>query len=121
MRATSLTIATWRAWVRRWSAGLPSARSRIGVSTPASPKTACTSPLGRGAGGVGRLLLAELVRVSEEAGFWTIQTGIFPENLASVRLHQACGFRVVGRRERIGQMDGRWRDTLFLERRSELV
>jgi len=71
--------------------------------------------------GVGRLLLAELVRVSEEAGFWTIQTGIFPENLASVRLHQACGFRVVGRRERIGQMDGRWRDTLFLERRSELV
>jgi phosphinothricin acetyltransferase len=71
--------------------------------------------------GVGRLLLAELVRQSEEAGFWTIQTGIFPENLASVRLHQACGFRVVGRRERIGQMDGRWRDTLFLERRSELV
>jgi ribosomal protein S18 acetylase RimI-like enzyme len=52
--------------------------------------------------GIGRALLDALIRGSEAAGFWTIQTGIFPENLISVRLHQACGFWVVGRRERIG-------------------
>jgi L-amino acid N-acyltransferase YncA len=51
----------------------------------------------------------------------TIETGIFPENTASVALHQRCGSRVAGRRERIGQLAGRWRDTLFLERRSLIV
>lgn len=71
--------------------------------------------------GVGRALLQALVAGAEAAGFWTIQTGIFPENTASVRLHEQCGFRVVGRRERIGRMDGVWRDTLFLERRSPTV
>lgn len=69
--------------------------------------------------GVGRLLLSALIAASEAAGNWTIQTGIFPENKASLALHEACGFRVVGRRERIGQLDGRWRDVIFLERRSE--
>jgi L-amino acid N-acyltransferase YncA len=69
--------------------------------------------------GVGRLLLSALVAASEKAGYWTIQTGIFPENAASVALHQACGFRVVGSRERLGQLDGRWRDVLLLERRSD--
>lgn len=69
--------------------------------------------------GVGRLLLQELVRRTEATGIWTIQTGIFPENTASVRLHEQCGFRIVGRRERIGQLHGVWRDTLFLERRSD--
>jgi L-amino acid N-acyltransferase YncA len=68
--------------------------------------------------GVGRALLAALIASSEAAGIWTVQTGIFPENTASVVLHQRCGFRIVGRRERIGQLDGVWRDTLFLERRS---
>jgi phosphinothricin acetyltransferase len=71
--------------------------------------------------GVGRLLLGALVASAERAGIWTVQTGIFPENQASVRLHQACGFRVVGVRERLGQLDGRWRDVLLLERRSPLV
>lgn len=71
-------------------------------------------------GGVGRLLLESLVRSSEAAGIWTLQTGIFPENTASIRLHQSCGFRVVGHRERLGRLEGRWRDTLFLERRSPL-
>ena len=70
--------------------------------------------------GVGRLLLETLVRGSEEAGIWTLQTGIFPENAASIRVHQSCGFRVVGHRERLGRLEGRWRDTLFLERRSPL-
>jgi len=54
---------------------------------------------------------------ADGAGIWTIQTAIFPENEASLALHERCGFRVVGRRERIAQLDGVWRDTLFLERR----
>lgn len=71
--------------------------------------------------GVGRRLLAALVAASEAAGIWTLQAGIFPENTASVRLHERCGFRVVGRRERIGQLHGVWRDVLLLERRSAVV
>lgn len=71
--------------------------------------------------GVGRLLLAALVASAERAGIWMVQTGIFPENQASVRLHQACGFRIVGVRERLGQLHGRWRDVLLLERRSPLI
>ena len=71
--------------------------------------------------GVGRALLEELIRRSEEAGIWTIQTGIFPENEASLRLHERVGFRVVGVRERLGQRDGVWRDVVFLERRSALL
>lgn len=69
--------------------------------------------------GVGRLLLSALVTASEEAGNWTVQTGIFPENAASLALHESCGFKVVGRRERLGQLDGRWRDVMLLERRSD--
>jgi len=68
--------------------------------------------------GVGNALMAELVRASEAAGIWTLQASVFPENDASVKLHQRHGFRVVGRRERIAQLDGVWRDTLLLERRS---
>jgi L-amino acid N-acyltransferase YncA len=59
-----------------------------------------------------------LVASADEAGIWTIQTSIFPENAASVALHERTGFRVVGRRERIAQLDGAWRDTLLLERRA---
>lgn len=72
-------------------------------------------------GGVGRALLAALVAESEKHGLWTLQAGIFPQNTASVRLHEAAGFRVVGRRERIGQLRGQWQDTLLLERRSPVV
>ena len=71
--------------------------------------------------GVGRRLLTELVERAERAGIWTVQTGIFPENTASLALHQRCGFRVVGVRERIGQLQGRWRDVVMLERRSTLA
>ncbi len=71
--------------------------------------------------GLGRLLLEALVRESEAEGIWTLQAGIFPENVASVALHESCGFRVVGRRERVGRLGGRWRDTLLLERRSRVV
>jgi L-amino acid N-acyltransferase YncA len=71
--------------------------------------------------GIGRALLAAVVASAERGGIWTVQTGIFPENQASVRLHQACGFRVVGVRERLGQLHGRWRDVLLLERRSPAI
>jgi L-amino acid N-acyltransferase YncA len=72
-------------------------------------------------GGVGRRLLEALVAESERAGIWTLQAGIFPENLPSLTVHERCGFRRVGRREKLGQMDGRWRDVLLLERRSRSV
>jgi L-amino acid N-acyltransferase YncA len=71
--------------------------------------------------GVGRRLLEALVESTERAGIWTIQTGIFPENEGSVALHERVGFRVVGRRERLGKLDGDWRDVLLLERRSRVV
>lgn len=74
----------------------------------------------RGAG-VGRLLLEQLVDRSEQAGYWTLSAGVFPENEASLRLHQSCGFRVVGVRERLGQLEGVWRDAVWLERRSAVV
>ncbi|HYA08481.1 MAG TPA: GNAT family N-acetyltransferase [Gaiellaceae bacterium] len=71
--------------------------------------------------GVGRMLLDELIARSEAAGVWTLQAGVFPENEASLALHTACGFRVVGVRERLGELNGVWRDVVMLERRSELV
>jgi phosphinothricin acetyltransferase len=71
--------------------------------------------------GVGRALLSALVDSSEAAGIWTLQTGIFPENVASLAVHEACGFRIIGRRERVGQLHGTWRDTYLLERRSTAV
>jgi phosphinothricin acetyltransferase len=95
--------------------------------TPVSPR-----PVYRGVGavsvyvapgqarrGVGRALLGALIEASERAGFWTLEAGIFPENTASVALHESCGFSFVGVRRRVGQMpDGRWRDVRLYERRS---
>ena len=71
--------------------------------------------------GVGRRLLAALVGSTEAGGIWTIQTGIFPENESSLALHRAAGFRVLGVRERPGQLRGRWRDVVLLERRSTVA
>jgi L-amino acid N-acyltransferase YncA len=71
--------------------------------------------------GIGRALLRTLIESTEAAGIWTIQSGIFPENSASAALHAGCGFREVGRRERIGTLRGRWRDVLLLERRSPKI
>ena len=72
--------------------------------------------------GVGRILLSALVEASERAGLWTLRAGIFPENEASIALHERCGFRLLGTHERIGQMpDGRWRDVVLYERRSQVV
>lgn len=70
---------------------------------------------------IGRRLLAHIIDESEKAGFWMLQSGIFPENKASLRIHEKTGFRLVGRRERIGKMDGIWRDIVLLERRSKIT
>jgi L-amino acid N-acyltransferase YncA len=71
--------------------------------------------------GLGRALLRGLIDESERSGIWTLLAGVFPENRASVTLHLGCGFRAVGMYERIGRLDGNWRDVLLLERRSEVI
>jgi L-amino acid N-acyltransferase YncA len=71
--------------------------------------------------GIGRALLERLIADTEQAGIWTIQTGVFPENEPSLALHRKCGFRVVGTQERLGRLDGMWRDVVVLERRSEVI
>ncbi len=71
--------------------------------------------------GIGALLLKALIEQSEREGIWTLQSGIFPENRASLELCRRFGFRVVGTRERVGYMSGRWRDVVLLERRSEVA
>jgi L-amino acid N-acyltransferase YncA len=71
--------------------------------------------------GIGLALLSALVEASERANIWTLQAGIFPENAASLELFRKAGFRVLGTRERLGQMDGRWRDVVLMERRSQVA
>jgi phosphinothricin acetyltransferase len=71
--------------------------------------------------GIGDRLLKALIAESETNGLWTLQAGIFPENERSIQLHLRNGFRIIGSRERIGKMDGVWRDTVLLERRSDQV
>lgn len=71
--------------------------------------------------GIGNLLLGQLIKTSEAEGFWTLESKIFVENEASIQLHKKNGFKVVGIREKIAKRDGIWRDTLLLERRSQLI
>jgi phosphinothricin acetyltransferase len=101
-----------------WAALTPVSRRRVYVGV--AEVSVYVSAASRGLG-IGRKLLEALIVESEQNGIWTLQAGIFPENAASLKLHHACGFREVGRRERIGKMDGRWRDTILLERRSDQV
>lgn len=71
--------------------------------------------------GIGRRLLTTLIASTEAAGIWTIQSGVFPDNNASLQLHRSVGFRVVGIRQRLGQHHGRWRDVVLIERRSPAI
>ena len=71
--------------------------------------------------GVGGGLLRALIEAAERAGIWTLQASIFPENEASIALHERCGFRVVGTRERLGKLGETWRDIVLMERRSAVV
>jgi L-amino acid N-acyltransferase YncA len=71
--------------------------------------------------GIGELLLKRLIQESEKDGLWTLQSGIFVENIGSIRLHEKCGFRKVGFREKIGQKEGVWKDNIIMERRSTII
>ena len=71
--------------------------------------------------GVGSALLNHLIEQSEKAGYWTLQAGIFEENTQSIRLHEKCGFSIVGKREKLGQLHGEWKDIILMERRSSTV
>jgi len=129
---------TWEEWSSRRERRYPAVLARSpraevlgwAALSPTSPR-----PVYRGVGavsiyvdpqlagqGVGRLLLGALIEASERAGFWTLEAGIFPENEASIALHESLGFELVGVRRRVGQMpDGRWRDVRLYERRSPTV
>lgn len=71
--------------------------------------------------GIGKTLLTALAGAAEDAGFWMLQSAIFPENTASIAIHLACGFRIMGRRQRVAMLNGVWRDTVVVERRSRIV
>ena len=71
--------------------------------------------------GIGKQLLNQLIEESEKQNIWTLQSGIFPENKASISLHLSAGFRIIGNREKIGMMDGKWRDLILLEKRSHSI
>ncbi|NJB71779.1 phosphinothricin acetyltransferase [Saonia flava] len=70
---------------------------------------------------IGKLLMERLIEESENQGFWTLQSGIFPENTASIKLHEKMGFRYIGKRERVGKLAGSWKDNLLFEKRSEKI
>ena len=101
-----------------WAALSPTSRRECYAGVDEHSVYVAAGSRGRG---VGRALMEALVAGAESAGLWTIQTSVFPENAASLALHARLGFRVVGRRERIARLDGAWRDTLLLERRSTRV
>jgi phosphinothricin acetyltransferase len=71
--------------------------------------------------GVGRYLLNSLIKISEDEGIWTLQSGIMPQNLASVMLHEKCGFRRIGYREKVAKLGGVWTDNVLFEKRSKVV
>jgi L-amino acid N-acyltransferase YncA len=95
-----------------WAALAPTSARRCYVGVVENSVYVAEHGRGRGIGGA---LLEKLIADARRAGIWTIQTSIFPENRASLALHERCGFRVVGMRERIAKRDGIWRDTVFLE------
>ena len=101
-----------------WCALSPVSRREVYAGVVEESVYVAAAARGRG---VGKALLQAMVAESEHAGVWTMQAGIFPENAASIALHESCGFRVVGLRERIGQHFGQWRDVLLMERRSKLA
>ena len=126
---------TWEAWdaahlqvgrlvaregdqVLGWAALAPTSRRKCYAGVAEVSIYVAAAARGRG---VGKALLLKVIEISEANGFWTLQGGTFPENTASLRLQEACGFRTVGRRERVGKLNGVWRDTIITERRSRAV
>jgi phosphinothricin acetyltransferase len=111
-------IARQAGVIAGWAALSPISQRRVYAGVAEVSVYVAASSRGSG---VGHQLLEALITESERNGIWTLQAGIFPENTASLALHRACGFREVGRRERIAKLDGVWRDTILLERRSAKV
>jgi L-amino acid N-acyltransferase YncA len=128
-------VPSWEEWDRRhlmfarlvarragivsgWAALSPVSGRRVYAGV--AEVSVYVSELARGRG-LGKMLLRSLIDASEQNGVWTLQAGIFPENESSIVLHKMCGFREVGRRERIGMLGGVWRDTVLLERRSAVA
>ena len=111
-------VATENGEVVGWAALMPTSSRACYSGVVEHSVYIAKSARGRG---IGKALMQALIASAEAAGLWTIQTSVFPENEASVALHEAVGFRVVGRRERIARLDGAWRDTILLERRSPSV
>jgi L-amino acid N-acyltransferase YncA len=114
----SRLVARLGAEVVGWAALSPTSKRAVYAGVAEVSVYVAAAHRGRG---VGRALLTALIAESERHGVWTLQAGMFPENVGSLRLHEACGFRVVGRRERIGRHHGAWRDTVLTERRSRVV
>ena len=71
--------------------------------------------------GLGKILLKHLIAASEQEGIWTLQSGVFPTNFGSIKVHEAVGFRLIGKRERIGKLNGQWIDNVLFERRSSVI
>jgi L-amino acid N-acyltransferase YncA len=107
-------VAELEGEVAGWAALAPASSRRCYAGVAENSVYVADHARGRG---VGRTLLQALIGRARRSGIWTIQTAIFPENRASLALHERCGFRVVGTRERIGKRDGIWRDTVFMELR----
>jgi L-amino acid N-acyltransferase YncA len=129
------SIPTWETWneahlpqcrliarlhgdIVAWAALLPVSKRKVYAGVAEESIYVGEAARGRG---VGKRLLNALIEASEAAGFWTLQAVILRDNTASVGLHEACGFRIVGYRERIGFARGKWHDTVFMERRSGVV
>ncbi len=117
-RSTCRFVARDEAGIAGWAALSPVSARAVYAGVCEVSVYVAERARGRGAG---KALLAELIEASESNGIWTLQAGAFPENEASLRLHAQAGFRVVGMRERIGQMHGRWRDVVLMERRSPRI
>jgi len=130
-----IEVPSWEEWDRKhlaagrlvarnsrdvygWAALSPVSARRVYAGVAEVSVYVAESARGRG---LGKLLLRSLIEASEKGGIWTLQAGIFPENASSIALHKSCGFREVGRRERIGMLRGVWRDTVLLERRSTVA
>ena len=111
-------VATEEETLLGWAALSPVSNRKVYAGVAEVSVYVASETRGRG---VGKLLLESLVKESETNGIWTLQASIFPENAASVAIHRGCGFREVGRRERIGQLKNNWRDTVLFERRSSVV
>jgi phosphinothricin acetyltransferase len=111
-------VASSENHVLGWAALSPVSSRAVYAGVAEVSVYVASNSLGKGIGGA---LLGALVAESEKNAIWTLQASIFPENVASISLHKTCSFREVGRRERIGKMNGVWRDTVLLERRSKLA